>query len=231
MVASQQTGALEQLTAQVAQRLQGALGELFPPLSSVALAHVRDVQPYLRAAIVWTVLETLTGDPETVDTQKSQTSWQDQAVTLGSALEMLVVALSIHRLLLLPTDGDSLDRALVGSTILTGDYCFSRAASMAAETESPQVVDIFSRALQQVSESSLRGLFGGVAAPHEEDILLATAGVEAMCALVDIDPQTTARLVTLGSAVAARDWQTLNTLSAKAHPAWSTLATWAEQSL
>jgi hypothetical protein len=214
MIATQQGLSLETLDQEISRRLQGAIEELFPPLSNVALAHIRDVRPYTRAAIVCTAAATL---QRTMPSTAINGKFLDEhALILGSALEMLAVALSIHRLLLLPASGDTLDRALVGSTILTGDYCFSRAASMAAQTESPQVVDLFSRALQQVSEASLRGFFGGASVPWEEDILLSEAGVEAICRLAGADPQTIEQYIALGRAVAARDWQQAN-----AHPLMS----------
>lgn len=47
----------------------------------------------------------------------------------------------------------------MGSTILAGDTCFSHAALLAARTDHPQVVAIFSQSLQNVSEKQLRILF------------------------------------------------------------------------
>lgn len=222
----------------IGARLLAALDELFPPLSNLAQAHCRDVQPYLRAAIVlttWRALEpaALSTDAPTTDAQPHRlTDVPENALLLGSALEMLSVALSIHRLLLLPSSDNTLDKALVGSTILTGDYCFSRAASMAAQTESPYVVELFSRALKQVSEESLRGLFGEVATPHGEDAILATAGVRAMCHLANADVATTESFLRLALlfalhqqsdfAVALADAN----LSAPARDAWSALDAW-----
>ena len=203
MSATPQAHSLDAIQTEINRRLQRAIDELFPPLSSVALAHVRDVQPFVRAAIVCTTADEL---QRTLTTSEARERLLEQALTLGSALEMLVVALSIHRLLLLPSAGDTLDRALVGSTILAGDYCFSRAASMAAQTESPQVVDLFSRALQQVSEASLRGFFGGQNTPWEEDTLLSVAGVEAICILAGTNAPNADNYPSMGRALASRDW-------------------------
>ena len=82
---------------------------------------------------------------------------------------MLHIALNVHRLLVnaARTEEGSqkvgakaeLDRAFIGSTILAGDYCFSRAAQMAAQTDHPRVVATFSLALQAVSEGLLREQF------------------------------------------------------------------------
>lgn len=250
MTAGEQTITIDDALNEVGDRLQSALDDLFPPLSNVALAHVRDMQPYLRAAIVLTAADALLADTKSPAIQETDAfagspsltvSLHEQALILGSALEMLAVALSIHRLLLLPTSGDSLDRALVGSTILTGDYCFSRAAGMAAQTESPQVVDIFSRALQQVSEASLRRLFGGMSEAYEEDLLLASAGVEAICILARADEETVRASMSLAAALATRQWQVVGQeisqrgLSATGHAAssriWLDLVDWAQRSL
>lgn len=77
-------------------------------------------------------------------------------VALASALELLQIALNIHRLLLTPKPTDSIDSFLLGGTILAGDYCFSRAAVLAARTNHPRVVTIFAELLQEVSQANLR---------------------------------------------------------------------------
>jgi octaprenyl-diphosphate synthase len=84
---------------------------------------------------------------------------QQRRIYLAAALELLAVALTIHKLLL--TDlgqSDTLDRSLAGGTVLAGDYCFSQAAAMAARTQNPAVVALFSEMLQQVSEGNLRAV-------------------------------------------------------------------------
>lgn len=229
---------------QIEQRLQAALQELFPPLSDLARAHVRDAQPFVRAAIVLAAATALESD-QNVDGQQPVRPLIDQAMILGSALEMLSVALGIHRLLLLPSNSaesatesadDSLDKALVGSTILAGDYCFSRAASMAAETESPSVVDLFSQALQQVSEASLRTLMDDAtrpqAEPHLEDQILSSAGVKAICALANVDEAQSAEILALSTAIANRDLdaasQQLASLSLASAP-WQVLLAWCRE--
>ncbi len=223
---------------QVGARLLASLDELFPPLSNLAMAHCRDVQPYTRAAIVLTTWHALAIGEEQ----------RENALILSSALEMLSVALSIHRLLLLPSNDNTLDKALVGSTILTGDYCFSRAAFMAAQTESPYVVELFAHALKQVSEESLRGLFGEVANPHggdrvphgevanlhSEDAILAAAGVRAICHLLAADMPTTEAFLRLAFLFALHQHD--NFLSAladvalddRSRDAWHALAAWRE---
>jgi len=81
---------------------------------------------------------------------------ESRRVALAAALELLQIALNIHRLLLRPGQTGSIDNFLLGGTILAGDYCFSRAAVLAAQTRHPQVVTVFAELLQQVSQANLR---------------------------------------------------------------------------
>ncbi len=110
---------------------------------------------------------------------------ESRRVALAAALELLQIALNIHRLLLRPEQTGSIDSFLLGGTILAGDYCFSRAAVLAAQTRHPQVVTVFAELLQQVSQANLRRVIAedGVGADHtafdEREALLhsgATAG-------------------------------------------------------
>lgn len=77
-------------------------------------------------------------------------------IELAAALELLQIALNIHRLLLKPEQTGSIDSFLLGGTILAGDYCFSRAAVLAAQTNHPQVVTVFAELLQELSQANLR---------------------------------------------------------------------------
>ena len=77
-------------------------------------------------------------------------------VALAAALELLQIALKIHRLLLMAAQPDTIDSFLLGGTILAGDYCFSRAAVLAARTNHPQVVKVFAELLKEVSQANLR---------------------------------------------------------------------------
>lgn len=81
---------------------------------------------------------------------------ESRRVALAAALELLQIALNIHRLLLKPGQAGSIDSFLLGGTILAGDYCFSRAAVLAAQTNHPRVVTIFAELLQEVSQANLR---------------------------------------------------------------------------
>ncbi len=207
----------------VSRRLDAALGELYPPLSNLARAHVRDAHPLVRGAVILAA-----GIPDSLPSPDAHALLREQRVLLATALEMLAVALSIHKLLLVAAPDGSLDKALVGSTILTGDYCFSRAAALAAQTDSPQVVDCFAQALKNVSEGHLRRLFadGGsagrdAAAAPAEDAELMTAGVRAVASLAGLSPDALqvalalAEQVALGSTAAA--WTEQNPPAALTH--------------
>lgn len=151
--------------------------DLYPPLSNLAYSHLRRVQPHLRAAIVIAAGIGM-GESDGKHAQR---------VALAAALEMQAIALSIHRLLLEVANEDgSIDKSLLGSTILTGDYCFSRAAVLATRTDSPTVVAYFSQALRTISEGHLRHLLENEATLYDEDRELMDAGVRAAGQLVEL---------------------------------------------
>ncbi len=88
----------------------------------------------------------------------------DKAVSLAAAVEMLHTATLVH--------DDLIDNALFrrgsptlnakwspGATILTGDYMFSRSASLAAETDSVRIVKVFAATLSTIVNGELQQLF------------------------------------------------------------------------
>ena len=114
---------------------------------------------------------------------------RSQRIYLGAALEVLYVALGVHTHLLGNDVARSpLGRSLLGSTILAGDYCFSRAADLAVRTQSPVVVEIFAQALKRVSEGHLRQLFQPERERFDENADLLHAGVVAAGALIGLGP-------------------------------------------
>lgn len=154
--------------------LYESLSDLYAPLSSLARRHVQQVQPHLRAAII---LAAGTGENETSEQRARR-------IAVAAALEMQSVALSIHKLLLQKTSQDmTVDKSLLGSTILSGDYCFSRAAVLATRSDSPQVVQIFAQALRIISEGYLRHLFSSTLPVIDEDYELMSAGIQAVAIL------------------------------------------------
>ncbi|HXF62982.1 MAG TPA: polyprenyl synthetase family protein [Caldilineaceae bacterium] len=163
---------------EVERVLTAAADELGSPLGDLVHAQLKRAAPLVRAALVLAAGYDLNEDPLR----------RDQRVLLAAALEMLYVALHIHRLLIdaSATAQEEMDKSLIGSTILAGDYCFSRAATMAAQTDNPKVVAIFAQALQTVSEGLLRPLFDKTAAPFDEEETLRRCGVEAAIELAGV---------------------------------------------
>ena len=80
----------------------------------------------------------------------------------------------------------SRNRLLVGASILVGDYCFSRASVLAAETGNPAVVAAFARALAQISERRVITLLETPDQPHTDDAILFAAAAEASALLVGL---------------------------------------------
>ena len=131
------------------QSLMSAAAELGSPLSELVTSRIRTAAPYFCATAVLAAAYSRQDDNAAIE----------QRVVLATALEMLHVALGVHRLLV-DSAAVNLDKSFIGSAILAGDYCFGRAARMAAQTGNPRIVTIFSRALQDVNEARLRILFG-----------------------------------------------------------------------
>jgi octaprenyl-diphosphate synthase len=130
---------------------------------------------------------------------------RQQRIDLAAALELLTVALDIHKLLLAGTsERDSIDRALAGGTVLAGDYCFSRAASLAAQTENPQVVALFSDLLQQLSEGNLRRIFNDGESDFDEYTLLFRRGAETGATLAGLPAKTIANTAQFGADLAQK---------------------------
>lgn len=190
--ASASASALSAELHDVQALVQESLNGLYSPLSDLARAHVRDVAPPLRAAVV---LATGVPTPDTAEARRKR-------VLLGAALEMLAVALSVHQLLqLLRSEDESPDKSVLGSTILTGDYCFSRAAALAVGSDSPRVVDIFAQALKSVSEAKLRRQFAAAPAAGADDGELLRAGAEAAAEMADLPPPARAAATALAAAL------------------------------
>lgn len=170
---------LRQEQDDVQHQLRDALAELYPPLGELVRAHLDHSFSALRVSIV------LTASLGPVDDANAR----QQRIYLSTALEMLYLALGIHKLLLSApqTNGNHLpDRSWIGTVILAGDYCFSRAALLAAQTNEPQVVEIFARTLKIVNEGLLRRLFSPVPVAFDEDAELIGGGLRAAAVLSGI---------------------------------------------
>lgn len=184
--------------ATVQQELQRALADLYAPLADLARNQLQRAQPLTRAALV---LAVGMGDPD-------QATLRQQRLSLATAQEMLFIALSIHKLLLTaqPAQQDEQQKTIMGGIILTGDYCFTRSAILAAQTDQVQVVEIFSQALKTISEGLLRNFFASRtpagpsqpvenAPPYDERTDLFVSGTQAAAVLAALPEDATADLV------------------------------------
>ena len=233
--------ALEQFRTElqeVDQQLEAAVAELYPPLDYLARGQLTQVRPLVRAAMA------LTAGVGAPDTPKLR----QQRLMLAAALEMLHIALRIHRLLLvgsINSDGDSNQRSITGSVILTGDYCFTRSAILAAQTDSVEVVAIFSQTLKQISEEILRELFqhndatagdsgSGEGSAFNENRALLHAGIEAAALLAALPTATIESLYafaaqvahTLATPAAAVDAPNIAALASEQQVRWQALQQW-----
>ncbi len=177
--------------AAVEQELHGALTDLYTPLADLAQAQFQRARPLVRAALVLAV-GVGTPDGERL---------RQQRLALAAAQEMLFIALAIHKLLLThqPEEADEQQKTLMGGIILTGDYCFSRSAILAAQTDHVQVVELFSQALKAISEGILRNFFANREAAtdgappnattrYDERRDLFVSGVQAAAVLAALPP-------------------------------------------
>jgi geranylgeranyl pyrophosphate synthase len=203
---------------EVQSTLLAATSELTNPLGDLVRAQIRRAQPPICAAVILAVsmpsfMSTGT-PPHDLSNQATfgNNDLRHKRILLAAALEMLHVALNVHRLLVNAAlneqrDGNeaSLDRSFIGSTILAGDYCFSRAAQLAAQTENPRVVATFSLALQTVSEGLLREQFSTDAnSTYDETRQLLQSGAEAAAQLVNLSPSKQQEAITLSLEFADR---------------------------
>jgi octaprenyl-diphosphate synthase len=173
--------------AEVEQLLLDAMGELFPPFRQMVATQLRYNYPLHRAAVV---LTTGVAAPD-------QAIVRSQRIYLAAALEMLHLALSVHIMMSDTAAQDPANRSLLGSTILAGDYCFSRSAGLAVRTGNATVVEIFSDALKRVSEGHLRQLFAPTSTTYNEDRELFIAGAQAAMELANTPARTRREVLAL----------------------------------
>ena len=168
---------------EVRQLLLLAADDLGSPLADLVSARINQLFPPVRGAVVLSAGYHFPDSPE----------HRRQRVFLAAGLEMLHVALNIHRLLLAaPASSgshmelDQSEKSFIGSTILAGDFCFSRSAQMVAQTGNPKIVAIFAEALQTISEGHLRHLLAGSEAEFDEGQALIYSGALAATELTSL---------------------------------------------
>jgi len=89
----------------------------------------------------------------------------DRLITLASSIELLHTATLVHDDLI---DGSLLRRGIPtinaqwtpAATVLTGDFIFARAAKLAAETDSVEVMRLFAETLAIIVSGEIKQLFG-----------------------------------------------------------------------
>lgn len=178
---------MEELAA-VEQEVTASLSDLHAPFIQLVQGQWQRTFPLVRAAFVLTA-GTMAGGAQPAPRKAGETPDPvRQRIYLAAAMETLRLALSVHTQLLLAESPGAIDRSLLGSTVLAGDFCFSRSAGLAAKTGSPVIVDLFAGALQRVSEGSLRRLFRPADAPYEVDRDLCLSGIAAANELAGLPP-------------------------------------------
>jgi octaprenyl-diphosphate synthase len=184
--------------------LLAATTDLTNPLGDLVRAQIKRAQPPICGAVVLAVSMAHGTSGDDGDLRRKR-------ILLAAALEMLHVALNVHRLLVnaaindrQPGGEDTLDRAFIGSTILAGDYCFSRAAQLAAHTDHARVVATFSLALQTVSEELLREQFHPDSGSYDETKQLLISGTQAAAQLVGLSEDAQQEAMTLAQRLASR---------------------------
>lgn len=200
--------ALQELEAElkeVEQTLHEALTELFPPFSQMVAQELRRTYPLQRGAFVLAA-----GVPAQDDEAARR-----QRIDLAAALEMLHLALNVHIRLREAGGEGAAHSSVLGSTILAGDYCFSRAAALAVRTGERVVVEIFSDVLKRISEGHLRQLLEGGDASFDEDRELFIAGADAATHLARSAPPVRSMALHLAGLLADRE------ASEQAAPFWN----------
>lgn len=98
----------------------------------------------------------------------------ERLITLAAAIELLHTATLVHDDLI---DGSLLRRGTPtinaqwspAATVLTGDYIFARAAKLAAETHSVEVMKLFAETLTIIVSGEINQLFNHQGNPNRED--------------------------------------------------------------
>lgn len=178
---------LSEELCEVHHHLLSIVSDLDSPLRDLIKSQLESSRPYLRAAVA------LAAGVPVAD----RAEVRKRRIYVGTAIELLHVALAIHKHLLSDKGGDghAADKMWTGSLILAGDYCFSRAAAYAAQTNYPGVVEIFAVALKDISEGYLRNILAGGDSRYDETMKLCVAGCEAAVEIAELSRNQRSRTV------------------------------------
>lgn len=182
---------LQQEGEAVVQILHTALEELDGPLGELVQSELDQAFSLVRAGGI------LAAGYRQPDSPAHRT----QRILLAAAMEMLHLALRLHERLVgqgRDFQPQAAEKAWVGSIILAGDYCFSRSAMLAAQTDEPQVVSIFAQALKQISEGHLRQLFQASGDAFTENEVLIQSGLSAATLLAGLSPSERNAVMSMG---------------------------------
>jgi len=150
---------IQELLPRVEQRMRPRVDRIHPDLSA-ALDHLlTSGGKRIRPVLTLLVGGMFGGDPEKI-------------VTLAAAIELLHTATLVHDDLI---DGSLLRRGIAtlnaqwspAATVLAGDYVFARAAELAAQTDSVEVMNMFAKTLATIVNGEITQLFS-----KENDISL-----------------------------------------------------------
>lgn len=163
---------LGQDLAQVRHRLHEVLQSGYPLLDELLAGQLHSHYP--RAIIV-------------LGTSRLGHTTSSKRVALAAAIELLHLATNIHIAIPRgPLEANERNRLMLGSAILMGDYCFSQASKLAAETENPAVVSAFANALAQLSERHVVTTLETPDLPYTDGAILYAAAAEASALLVGL---------------------------------------------
>jgi geranylgeranyl pyrophosphate synthase len=186
----------------VEAKMKALDASLFTPLANAFVDLIGSGGKRLRPALA---LLAAHGDP---NLQENSPAYE-RVIALAAAVEMLHTATLIH--------DDVIDGALLrrgaptlnatwnrGATVLAGNYMFARAASFAAETQNPRVIEIFSNTLAAIVDGELRQLRARhnfhqdkdeyYQRIHAKTASLFGAATEAAAVLTDLPAEIVARL-------------------------------------
>ncbi|RME81677.1 MAG: hypothetical protein D6775_12975 [Caldilineae bacterium] len=174
-------------TAVVESNLERVLGEDLVLVREKLMACIHSGFPFVDEMLVENLHQHYPRAIIVLGTTRLGHTTVEKRVALAAAIEMLHLATYIHSLI--PRGEIVVDentRTLLGASILIGDYCFSQASALAAQTNNPAVVAAFADALAQLAEGRVLTLLENPERPYSDDAVLFAAAAEAGALLVGL---------------------------------------------